>query len=82
MEPTICYLLTPIDLDFPRNVWICLSEKHNNATIELYTIEFLYKSYRTCDDINNVRLASHNISFPQQKKDIIVKNTQILEQKT
>ena len=29
------------------------------------TIEFWYKSYRTCDNITtNVHLASHNISFP------------------
>ena len=69
--------MTPIKIDFPRNVWICISAKINAAAIE-----FWYKSYRTCDDINILRLASQNITSPPQKNDMVVKQTQILQGKT
>ena len=62
---------------FSRNVWICMSAKINAAAIE-----FWYKSYRTCDDINVLRLASQSITSPQQKNDMVVKQTQILQGKT
>ena len=75
--PKISFFLIPIELDFPRNVWICMSAKINAATIE-----FWYKSYRTCDGINVVRLASQNITSPLQKNDMVVKQTQILQGKT
>ena len=75
--PKISFFLMPIELDFQRNVWICMSAKINAATIE-----FWYKSYRTCDDINVVRLASQNITSPPQKNDMVVKQTQILQGKT
>jgi len=69
--------LIPIELDFPRNVWICMSAKINGATIE-----FWYKSYRTCDDINVLRLASQSITSPLQENDMVVKQTQILQWET
>ena len=50
-------ILTLIELDFPRNVWICMSAKINAAAIE-----FWYKSYRTCNDINVERFASQNVT--------------------
>jgi len=53
-----------------------------SAKINAATIEFWYKSYRTCDGINVVRLASQNITSPLQKNDMVVKQTQILQGKT
>ena len=53
-----------------------------SAKINAAEIEFWYKSYRTCDDINVLRLASQNITSPPQKNDMVVKQTQILQGKT
>ena len=63
---------------FSRNVWICMSTK-----IDAATIEFWYRSYyRTCDDINVLRLASQSITSPLQENDMVVKQTQILQWET
>ena len=61
---------------FSHNVWICMSAKINGAVIE-----FWYKSYRTCDDINVLRLASQRITSHLQKNDMVVKQTQIFQGK-
>ena len=63
VKPKISQFFTPIKLAFPRNVWICLSAKTYCATIE-----FWYKSYRPCEDIKVLRLASQNITSPPKKK--------------
>ena len=63
MGPKFPFFLIPIELDFPRNVWICISAKINGATIE-----FWYKSYRTCNDINVERFASQNVTPLREKK--------------
>ena len=63
VEPKISHLLIPIELEFSRKVWICMSAKINVATIE-----FWYKSYRTINDINVERCASQNVIPPHEKK--------------
>ena len=67
VEPKISHLLTSIELEYERKVWICMSAKINTATIESR-----YKFYRTCNDINVVRSASHSITSCSQKSDMIV----------
>ena len=68
IKPNISHFLTPIELDFPSNVKICLSAK-----LTTKTIEFWYKSYCywTCNNINVVRLASHNIPSRSKKVDMV-----------
>ena len=62
LSATISFFLIPIQLQFHRKVWNCLTAKINTATIE-----FWYNSYRTCNDINVVCLASQNITSPPKK---------------
>ena len=53
-----------------------------SAKINAAEIEFWYKSYRTFDDINVLRLASQNITSLPQNNDMVVKQTHIFQGKT
>ena len=73
--PKISHLLTPMELKFQWKVLICMS-----ATINTAAMEFRYKFYRTCNDIDVVHFASQKVTPPPCKiNDMVFKRTQILQ---